>query len=61
MEKTALARWMAEQLERPLQQTKASDLIPPWVGQTEQKPCQAFEQAEINQTVLLLDEVDSLL
>ncbi|MEX0624596.1 AAA family ATPase [Saccharospirillum sp.] len=59
--KTALARWISEQLERPLQQTKASDLISPWVGQTEQNLAKAFEQAETDQAVLLIDEVDSFL
>ena len=59
--KTALAKWMSEQLERPLQPVKASDLISPWVGQTEQNLAKAFERAETDQAVLLIDEVDSFL
>lgn len=59
--KTAFARWLAEFIDQPLLIKRGSDLISPWVGQTEQNLAQAFAEAEEQQAVLLLDEVDSLL
>ncbi|WP_254433850.1 AAA family ATPase [Acinetobacter sp. Marseille-Q1618] len=59
--KTAFARWLAEYLDQPLLVKRGSDLISPWVGQTEQNLAKAFSDAEEQQAVLLLDEVDGLL
>ncbi|MCH8536278.1 MAG: ATP-binding protein [Alkalimonas sp.] len=59
--KTQLARWLADQLEMPLTVKKASDLISPYVGETEQNLARAFEQAQEEGALLLIDEVDSFL
>ena len=59
--KTAFARWLAEYVDQPLLIKRGSDLISPWVGQTEQNLAAAFADAEEQGAVLLLDEVDSLL
>lgn len=59
--KTALGHWIARSLDRPLLIKRASDLISPYVGETEQNLARAFAQARRDQAVLLLDEVDSFL
>ena len=59
--KTALAAHVAERLDRPLSVKRASDLLSKWVGGTEANIAEAFAQARDEGSVLLLDEVDSLL
>ncbi|WP_423193183.1 AAA family ATPase [Cupriavidus sp. H18C2] len=59
--KTAYGRWLAEQLEAPLHEVRASDLISKWVGESEQNIARAFRQAAQDGAVLLIDEVDSFL
>lgn len=59
--KTAFAHALARMLDKPLQEMRASDLLSPWVGETEQRIDQAFESAIEDDTVLFIDEVDSLL
>ena len=59
--KTAFARWLAEQLATPLFVRRASDLISPYVGVTEINIAKAFSNAERENAVLLIDEVDSFL
>ena len=59
--KTAFGRWLAEQLAAPLLVKRASDLISMWVGETEVNIAQAFREAERENAVLLIDEVDSFL
>lgn len=59
--KTAYARWLAEQLEMPLLIKRASDLMSMWVGENEKNIAQAFQQAEREGALLLIDEVDSFL
>ncbi|AOA56918.1 AAA family ATPase [Acinetobacter larvae] len=59
--KTAFARWLAEYIDQPLLVKRGSDLLSPWVGEVEQNLAKAFAEAEQQQAVLLLDEVDSLL
>lgn len=59
--KTAYARWLAEQLGKPLLIKRASDLLSMWVGQAEKNIARAFKQAEQDDSVLLIDEVDSFL
>ncbi len=59
--KTAFARWLAEYTEQPLLVKRGSDLLSPWVGEMEQNLAKAFAEAEEQQAILLLDEVDSLL
>ena len=59
--KSAFARWLSEHLNQPLLIKRGSDLISPWVGETEQNLAKAFQEAEEQQAILLLDEVDGLL
>lgn len=59
--KTALAGHVAERLDRPLVVKRASDLICKWVGGTEANIAEAFADARKHGSVLLFDEVDSLL
>ncbi|MCQ2576837.1 MAG: AAA family ATPase [Treponema sp.] len=57
--KTELARYISETLEKPLLIKRCSDLISPYVGQTEQNIAEAFEEAEATNSILLFDEADS--
>ena len=59
--KTAYGRWLAQQLDRPLLVKRASDLLDPFVGGTEQNMARAFREAAQDRAVLLIDEVDSFL
>ncbi len=59
--KTAFARYLAEALDRPLLVQRASDIISPFLGQTEQKIAHMFLRAKQDNAVLLLDEADSFL
>ncbi|BAP41548.1 ATPase central domain-containing protein [Pseudomonas sp. StFLB209] len=59
--KTAFGRWLAQALGKPLLAKRVSDLVSPYVGMTEQNLAGAFEQAQQQDAVLLLDEVDSFL
>lgn len=59
--KTAFARHVAEQLELPLLEFRASDIFGPYVGVTEQNIAAAFRQAREEGGIMLFDEVDSLL
>jgi SpoVK/Ycf46/Vps4 family AAA+-type ATPase len=59
--KTAFAQALARLLDKPLLEQRASDLLSPYVGETEQRICAAFEQAGEDDAVLFIDEVDGLL
>lgn len=59
--KSAYARWLAEQLDMPLHVKCGSDLMSPFVGETEQNIAQAFRMANKEGALLLIDEVDSFL
>lgn len=59
--KTALAKAMAERMDKPLVQRKASSLLSKWVGGTEQNLAEMFDEARREDGVLLLDEADSFL
>lgn len=59
--KTALAEYLAHELERPLMVRQASDLVSKFVGETEQQMATMFAEAQAEQAVLLLDEADSFL
>lgn len=59
--KTAYAHALAKWLDKPLLEKRASDLLSPWVGETEQRIHQAFDSALTDDAVLFIDEVDSLL
>jgi SpoVK/Ycf46/Vps4 family AAA+-type ATPase len=59
--KTALAEHLATSLQKPLMIRQASDLVSKFVGETEQNMAKMFEEAQAEQSVLLLDEADSFL
>ena len=59
--KTAFARHLAERLDRPLLVRRASDLLSPWLGETEQQLARMFREARDQGALLLLDEADSFL
>lgn len=59
--KTAYGRWLAEQLQMPLLVKRASDLMSKWVGGTEKNIAAAFQEAQTQQALLMIDEVDSFL
>ena len=59
--KTAYARHLARLLDKPLLQWRASDLLSPWVGGTEQRIAQAFDEAASDDGLLFIDEADSLM
>jgi SpoVK/Ycf46/Vps4 family AAA+-type ATPase len=59
--KTAYGRWLADQMDAPLHVKRASDLLGMYVGQSEKNIASAFEQAQLDGAVLLIDEVDSFL
>jgi len=59
--KSAFGGWLAKNLNKPLHVKRVSDLVSPYVGETEQNMAQAFSRAEEEKAVLLLDEVDSFL
>lgn len=59
--KTAFAHWLADSLGKPLLVKRGSDLIGSLIGETEQNLAAAFRQAQEDDSVLVLDEVDSFL
>ncbi len=59
--KTELARHLAYEMDRPLLVRRTSDLLGKYVGETERSIARAFDQAEAEGAVLLIDEADSLL
>ena len=59
--KTALAHYIAREIEVPLLARRASDILSPYVGETEQKIAAMFKQAKQDGALLLLDEADSFL
>lgn len=59
--KTALAHHIAQISNRPLLQKRSSDLISPWIGETESNLKKMFDEAYASNAILLLDEADSFL
>ena len=59
--KTALAEHIAQALQRPLMVRQTSDIASKYVGETEQNMARMFEEAQLENAVLLLDEADSFL
>lgn len=59
--KSAFGCWLADRLDKPLLVRKVSDIVSPYVGETEKNLARAFRDAETEKSVLLLDEVDSFL
>ena len=58
--KTEFVKYLAKKLDRPLVVKMGSDLLSMWVGGTEKNIRQAFEEAEADNAILFLDEIDGL-
>jgi AAA+ superfamily predicted ATPase len=59
--KTAFAHFVGKEIDRPLVVRRASDLLDPYVGGTEQNIAEAFREAIAEGAILLIDEIDSFL
>jgi SpoVK/Ycf46/Vps4 family AAA+-type ATPase len=59
--KSELARYLADELQKPLLVKRASDLLDKYVGETEQRIAAMFNDARQRDAVLVLDEADSFL
>ena len=59
--KSELARYIAGHLERELMVKRTSEVVRPYVGETEQNISQIFSEAEAAEAVLVIDEADSFL
>lgn len=59
--KTALVNHLAECLEQELITVKCSDVLGKYVGESEKNVARIFKQAQQQNAILFLDEVDSLL
>jgi SpoVK/Ycf46/Vps4 family AAA+-type ATPase len=59
--KTSFAQHLSEQVDKPLFQKTASDLLDCFVGGTEKNLAAMFREAEDENAVLFLDEADSFL
>lgn len=59
--KSLYGRQLADALGRPVQIERGSTLVSKYVGETELRIANAFEQARRDRAVLLLDEADSFL
>ena len=59
--KTAFAHFLSRETERPLLIRRASDILGPYVGETEQKIAAAFRDAKEANAILLIDEADTFL
>lgn len=59
--KSAYVRYVAERLNMEVLQKRTSDLLSPWVGETEANIAWAFAEARDREVFLVFDEADSLL
>lgn len=59
--KSAFARHLAETMGLEIEERRCSDLMSPYVGETEQNIAEAFAKAAERGALLLIDEVDSFL
>ena len=59
--KTQLAEYMAMELDMPLIAKRASDLLDKYLGESEKRIAEMFEEARAEGAILLLDEADSFL
>jgi transitional endoplasmic reticulum ATPase len=59
--KSELARYIAKRLDREIISKRASDILDPYVGMTERKIRDAFEDAEREEAILVIDEADTML
>lgn len=59
--KSELARYMSDQIGKPMILKRASDILSKWVGESEKNIANMFAEARQQDTVLVLDEADSFL
>lgn len=59
--KTEFVKFLAQQLHKPLNVKMASDLLNCYVGGTEQRIASAFREAAAENSILFIDEGDSML
>ncbi|MEG9498421.1 AAA family ATPase [Mannheimia indoligenes] len=59
--KTAWANWLAQEMGLQALVCQGSDLLSPYVGETEQKIAEVFRRAKDNNMALIFDEVDTFL
>jgi SpoVK/Ycf46/Vps4 family AAA+-type ATPase len=59
--KSEYARYIAKHLEKEIICKRASDIISRYVGDTEKNISLAFEEAEADEAILIIDEADSFL
>lgn len=59
--KSELARYMADQIGKPLVIKRTSDILSKWLGESEQNIAAMFDEARQQDAVLVLDEADSFL
>ena len=59
--KSELARYIGKHLEKEIMCKRASDIVSPWVGETEQNLSKIFSKAEAEEAILIMDEADSFL
>lgn len=59
--KTAYGHWLSRQLDMPIIIKRVSDLQSAYLGEAEKNIAAAFEQAGLDNSILLIDEVDSFL
>lgn len=59
--KTEMSRYLSRQLKRELMVRRTSDILSMWLGQSEKQIARAFQEAERERAVLVIDEADSLL
>ena len=59
--KTEFVKYLSQELNRPVHIKSASSLLSKWVGESEKNIAAAFKEAEAEQAILFLDEVDGLL
>ena len=59
--KSELARYIADRLDREIICKRVSDLQSKWVGEGEKNIKHAFQEAEAEEAILIIDEADSLL
>jgi len=59
--KTALAKEIAKRLNKRFLHKRLSDLLSPYVGDTEYRIAELFEQASREEAIVLIDEIDGLI
>lgn len=59
--KSELARYIAKRLDREIICKRVSDILDPYVGMTERRIGESFDEAEREEAILVIDEADSML